>query len=776
MQNNIYYNEFLNNLNNLSKKISNLMQKILSNLAKKTNISLLLLAVLFAISASFSYGNYVFAAATVAPASGGSSISLDNSSAAQGGGSYNTINPITINESAIGEIKLGSHNFNLPSQWELDQNSPITITLNWEQSGMGISNDYSFYPQTPYFFFVNVDIESNLAPASLIFSGIKVRPTGSTPTNSLKITHSGNDIVGVTNGNGDGVTGTNFGLLTAVAGSANKIVITDPADATVGGTTNVTIAVQDQFGNRVSGANDQAVAITVSGSARISGVTTGAGDGAYNSTAETITSSNGQIVVAVTDATAETINIDVNHATLDHSSTQNIVFAAAPQPPAGGGSNPATYSNYGSSSGGGTTYTAPANPDVQTTSRPLVYASADGTQVNGAITTTSNRGQLADTTLQANISLGSPINNDQIFTLNTSGLSSAREISANLTSVFLRGVIASYGGGRGIRLTISAHAASDEQKSASALDGLYLFDYAVFPVSIAVENNEVVAWNYPVQLTFDVSNIEYPREVSIARYDRTNNRWVDLGGSANGTMVSVAVNQLGDFGVIRTLEQRRRVDNLRASGVAATSPQAEVLGVRIDNNLSESDYLSAAGDVNTLLGAINVKRNLAQERLFYNANVKSLIRGMQNLTAANINSYTNFITYGSASTLKLGAGERAGVLNSYKSAFGKLPITARDWQDAINIATGRWTAERSTAAEAQAARTFRQIYRREPNLTDAHDDAAINVIAYGLRPSARNLQSEQAAIRIFRGIFRHSPVSVTDWDAVRAIAYSGAKR
>ena len=149
---------------------------------------------------------------------------------------------------------------------------------------------------------------------------------------------------------------------------------------------------------------------------------------------------------------------------------------------------------------------------------------------------------------------------------------------------------------------------------------------------------------------------------------------------------------------------------------------------------------------------------------------------MQNLTAANVNSYTNFITYGSASTLKLGAGERAGVLNSYKSAFDKLPVTARDWQDVINIATGRWTAERSTVAEAQAARTFRQIYLREPNLTDAHDDAAINVIAYGLRPSARNLQSEQTAIRIFRSIFRRSPLSATDWDTVRAIAYSGATR
>ena len=751
------------------------MQKIIGNLAKKTKMSLLLLAVLFAVSASFIYGNYALASVSITPVSGGGNVSLDTSAMSTSGGSFTALSPLTITEATAGEILPNTYVFTLPAGWEFDNNSPITMSANWAASDFLVSNPLTFNPGITGFA-ITVIGESISAPANITFSGLKVRPSGNQVVGPLKITLTSGSMPGVSNGNGDGVTGTNFGSLTAVAGSANKIVISDPADATVGGTTIVTITVQDQFGNRVSGANDQAVAITVSGSARISGVTTGAGDGAYNSTSETITSSNGQIVITVTDATAETTNIDVNHATLDHSSTQNIVFAAAPQPPAGGGTGAATYSNYGSSSGGGTTYTTPANPDIQTTSRPLVYTSADGTQVNGAITTTSNRGQLADTMLQANISLGSPINNDQIFTLNTSGLSSAREISANLTSGFLRGIIASYGGGRGIRLTISAHAASDEQKSASALDGLYLFDYTVFPVSIAVENNEVVAWNYPVQLTFDVSNIEYPREVSIARYDRTNNRWVDLGGGANGTMVSVAVNQLGEFGVIRTLEQRRRVDNLRASGVAATSPQAEVLGVRIDNDLSEADYLSAAGDVNTLLASINGTRNLAQERLFYNANVKSLIRGMQNLTAANVNSYTNFITYGSASTLKLGAGERAGVLNSYKSAFDKLPVTARDWQDVINIATGRWTAERSTVAEAQAARTFRQIYLREPNLTDAHDDAAINVIAYGLRPSARNLQSEQAAIRIFRSIFRRSPLSATDWDTVRAIAYSGATR
>ncbi len=137
---------------------------------------------------------------------------------------------------------------------------------------------------------------------------------------------------------------------------------------------------------------------------------------------------------------------------------------------------------------------------------------------------------------------------------------------------------------------------------------------------------------------------------------------------------------------------------------------------------------------------------------------------------------TNFIFYGTETTIKLGEGERAGVVNSYKSAFGKLPETVSDWEDIIKIANGRWPGEINEEAEEKAMEKFRQIYLRDADRENAHDDAALVVIAYGLRPSDRNMQSEKNAIGFFRGIFGYAPDSATDWDIVRAIAYSGAKR
>ena len=49
-------------------------------------------------------------------------------------------------------------------------------------------------------------------------------------------------------------------------------------------------------------------------------------------------------------------------------------------------------------------------------------------------------------------------------------------------------------------------------------------------------------------------------------------------------------------------------------------------------------------------------------------------------------------------------------------------------------------------------------------------------MAYGLRTATRNLNSEKAAIKSFKAIFGKAPTTASDWDAVRAIAYSGAKR
>jgi hypothetical protein len=50
------------------------------------------------------------------------------------------------------------------------------------------------------------------------------------------------------------------------------------------------------------------------------------------------------------------------------------------------------------------------------------------------------------------------------------------------------------------------------------------------------------------------------------------------------------------------------------------------------------------------------------------------------------------------------------------------------------------------------------------------------VIAYGLLPLQRNLNSEKVAIKTFTAVYRHAPVNALAWNIVRAIAYSGATR
>ena len=139
-------------------------------------------------------------------------------------------------------------------------------------------------------------------------------------------------------------------------------------------------------------------------------------------------------------------------------------------------------------------------------------------------------------------------------------------------------------------------------------------------------------------------------------------------------------------------------------------------------------------------------------------------------------SIAAFIRDGSPTTMGLGAGERAGVIDSFRTAFGRLPQSEDDWRNVIKIANGRWPGTPSLAREKAVEATFKKVYLRAPRTTNANDKAAIAIMAYGLRSARRNLDSERAALRIFKSIIRRSPVSAADWDAVRAIAYSGAKR
>lgn len=189
---------------------------------------------------------------------------------------------------------------------------------------------------------------------------------------------------------------------------------------------------------------------------------------------------------------------------------------------------------------------------------------------------------------------------------------------------------------------------------------------------------------------------------------------------------------------------------------------------------TEADIVARA-DVVAIVRAVNQPRALAQEGRVANRYISPLVNGLSPLPATR-HALINFITYGTPTTQRLGAGERAGVLNSFRAAFGRVPATTTDWQDALKIANGRWPNERDETTESNATAAFQTIYRRAPNRTNPHDDAAVMVIAYGLRPTDRNMASEQAAIRIFRAIYGYDPASPTAWDIVRAIAYSGARR
>lgn len=154
-----------------------------------------------------------------------------------------------------------------------------------------------------------------------------------------------------------------------------------------------------------------------------------------------------------------------------------------------------------------------------------------------------------------------------------------------------------------------------------------------------------------------------------------------------------------------------------------------------------------------------------------------IVKSPHDLTDNDKNSISYFIHEGTPTTIVLGSGERAGVLNSYLSVFEKLPRSTLEWQDIIKIANGRWPDEKNLESEERAASThFAAIYQRKPDMDNPNDNAAVTVIAYGLRPTNRSLESEKRAIQIYRAIFDKSPVEASDWDLVRAIAYSGAVR
>ena len=159
--------------------------------------------------------------------------------------------------------------------------------------------------------------------------------------------------------------------------------------------------------------------------------------------------------------------------------------------------------------------------------------------------------------------------------------------------------------------------------------------------------------------------------------------------------------------------------------------------------------------------------------------LEKLTQGVKKLAAQMEEAINNFITYGvDSNTQKLGEGERAAVMYSYKNAFNKLPETEEELTDAIKIANGRWPGITNQDAEKRAKEQFQKIYKRIADMNDASDNAAVTVMAYGLRQKAenRNLSSEKNGINTFKNIYGYHPSTTEDWNIMQAITYSGATR
>jgi hypothetical protein len=191
----------------------------------------------------------------------------------------------------------------------------------------------------------------------------------------------------------------------------------------------------------------------------------------------------------------------------------------------------------------------------------------------------------------------------------------------------------------------------------------------------------------------------------------------------------------------------------------------------VPSDVANSVSLSEAGMVYNFNGRIEADENSRRLSLFI------IVRSPHDLSEKDKNAISYFIHSGTPTTIMLGTGERAGVLNSYLSVFEKLPRNELEWQDVIKIGNGRWPEERNPESEKKASDDFfAAIYQRRPDMQNPNDNAAVTVIAYGLRPAKRNMESEKNAILIYRSIFKKVPVLASDWDIVRAIAYSGATR
>ncbi len=215
------------------------------------------------------------------------------------------------------------------------------------------------------------------------------------------------------------------------------------------------------------------------------------------------------------------------------------------------------------------------------------------------------------------------------------------------------------------------------------------------------------------------------------------------------------------------------------SGISSFEVEKECGEDKDINDMKNRAYNIANDRFEDVLKELAELRNLVKEQQIKIEFLTRLKDNLETITSKVEGMLNNFITYGvDDNTKKIGERERAAVLFSYKDAFKKLPESEEDMADVIKIANGRWPDKRNKDAEEEAGKHFKKIYKKVPDMKNPSDNAAITVMAYGLRQKAenRNLDSERQGIKIFMDIYGYHPNSTEDWNVMQAITYSGSKR
>lgn len=261
--------------------------------------------------------------------------------------------------------------------------------------------------------------------------------------------------------------------------------------------------------------------------------------------------------------------------------------------------------------------------------------------------------------------------------------------------------------------------------------------------------------------------------LKVAYWNETNNDWQVLASVVDtvNRKVIAATNHFTLFAIVLPfLAQPASAEEITSENEGAVNERATQLETIIAEGTKV--YVSCS---ECLAASVNKKRDESLEQQ-YDKDIVSRVVGIDSITAGARAIIVNFVTYGTVTTIPLGAGERGGVVASFRAAYGHLPNSETEWQDVLKIANGRWPGVLLPDREESMKAIFNKIYLREAVVTNQNDSAALSIMAYGLRSAKRNLTSELAASTSFRAIYDHAPASASDWDAVRAIAYSGAKR